>query len=409
MRDHALVLSAQLTYSLLRFAAFVLLARSLTKDEMGQAMFGLNYTLIFTLLGTLGLDSAYTYFTAQFQLEHSNERLHRLFSHAIWVASIWGTALSVVGVILCLYSFQLLSFQEAIIFMLSVPVALMQMYGLGILLGLHDLVSYNILFIIQPFSFILFLLVLAGIDKLYILEIALALVISYIISAFGVLWKIIRRIPMIWDNQRFNLEELRDQIKFSSFVYVNLISLFLDSRWPILVMGWLNHTEQIAYYSLAAPIAEASLQIARSVGLVLLARTSAGQQPSHTPVIAIVLLYIPAIALLVVLAPWVVPHLFGNEYMPTTLLIQVLAPSMIPLAVGTLYTNMLTGIGHPWLGALAAVASLGVMILTSALLIPLYSAVGAAIASGLAYLTYGASTFMLGRKVLPKQQMVKHL
>lgn len=403
MRDHALVLSAQLTYSLLRFAAFALLAHLLTKSEMGQVMFALNYTLIFTFLGTLGLDNAYTHFTAQFQLEHSTERLQRLIAHAMWVASIWGTFVSVIGAIICLAGFQLLGFIEVMLFMLSVPFALMHMYGLGISLGMRSLASYTILFIAQPALFIIFLLALNGINKLHILEIAFSFVISYIISALGVFWKITRHIPIIWRDLSLNWEELRNQIKFSAFIYANLISLFLNSRWPILALGWLNQVEQIAYYSLAAPIAEASLQIARSVGLVLLARTSSGQPPSHTSVLVTVLLYIPAIGGLVVLAPWIVPQLFGNDYRATTLLIQILAPGMIPLAAGILYTNMLTGIGHPWCGALAAIASLGAMILASAFLIPRYSALGAAIASGLAYLTYGASAFIFSRKIFPKQ------
>jgi O-antigen/teichoic acid export membrane protein len=394
MRDHALVLGAQLSYSALRFVTFIVLARLLTKDEMGQAMFGLNYVLIFIFLGTLGLDSTYVHFAAQ--AKSAAARLQRLVQNAIGIALVWGAFLGILGMMVTSLGLQLLTLSEIALFMLSVPFALIHMYGLGILLGLGDLISYSILFIAQPALFLLAVLLCAGVGELNIIGIALALCTSYILTSVIVLWRATRRVPRIFSRWQIHWEELREQVAFSIFVYINLIGLFLDSRLPILVMGWLNQVEQVAYYSLAMPITEASLQVARSVGLVLLARASAGHLPARAQILRVTLFYIPAMMLLIILAPWAIPWFLGNEYTPAVLLIQVLALGMIPLAAGIMHVNLLTGMGRPRIGAFASVVSFAAMVALSSFLIPFYGAVGAVIAAGAAYVVYWSSAVVLG-------------
>lgn len=398
-RDHLFVLGAQLSYSALRFATVIFLARLLTKDEMGQVMFGLNYALVFIFLGTLGLDSTAVHFTAKFKAEGAPERLRGFFQNALGIALVWGMLLSVCGIALVALSFRLLTLWDTALFMFSVPFALVQMYGLGVLLGMHDLIGYSTLFVAQPTLFLLLVLVRAGLGELDVLSVALSLCISYAITSIAVIRRTAQHISALFRAWQVRWAELREQIGFSFFVYINLIGLFLDSRWPILVMGWLGQVEQIAYYALSTPITEASLQIARSVGLVLLARASAGHLPARAQLLGVTFLYIPAMVLLVILAPWGVPWFFGSEYTPAALLIQVLAPGMIPLAAGILYVSLQTGMGRPRIGAFAAALSLTVMVILSVLLIPLYRAVGAAIATGLAYAVYWGAAVVLSRRI----------
>jgi O-antigen/teichoic acid export membrane protein len=396
--DHLFVLGAQLGYSALRFATVIFLARLLTKDEMGQAMFGLNYTLVFIFVGTLGLDSAAVHFTAKFKAEGAPEQLRGFLQNALGVALMWGALLSVCGITLAVLSFRLLTLWETTLFMFSVPFALVQMYGLGVLLGMRDLIGYSMLFVAQPALFLLLALAHAGLGELDVLSVAIALYISYMITSIVVIRRTALHIPTLFKAWRVRWAELREQIGFSFFVYINLIGLFLDSRWPILVMGWLGQVEQIALYALATPITEASLQIARSVGLVLLARASAGDLAAISVTRPVIFLYIPVMILLMLLAPWIVPWLFGHDYTAAVLLIQVLAPGMIPLAAGILHVSFLTGLGRPHSGSLAASLSFISMVLASAVLIPLYNAVGAALATGLAYLVYWGSSVALSRK-----------
>jgi O-antigen/teichoic acid export membrane protein len=396
--DYLFVLSAQLGYSALRFVTVIFLAHLLTKDEMGQTMFGLNYTLVFIIVGTLGLDSAAVHFTARFKAEGALEQLRGFLQNALGVALIWGTLLSVCGIILAVLGFRLLTLWEITFFVFSVPFALVQMYGLGVLLGMHDLIGYGTLFVAQPALFLLLALARAGLGGLDVLSIGIALYISYVITSIVVIRRTALHIPNLFKAWRVRWAELRQQIGFSFFVYINLIGLFLDSRWPILVMGRLGQVEQIALYALATPITEASLQIARSVGLVLLAHASAGDLAARRVTRLVIFFYILVIILLMLLAPWIVPWLFGHDYTTAVLLIQVLAPGMIPLAAGILRVNFLTGLGRPQSGALAASLSFISMVLSSAVLIPLYNAVGAALATGLAYLVYWGSSVALSRK-----------
>lgn len=394
-RDHAWVLGAQLGYSALRFLAITLLARMLSTEEMGRVMFAMNYTLVFIFLGTLGLDSTYIHFAAKFQAQGATIQLGGMLRNAIKVALVWGTLQSVLGITIALMSFRSVATLEIFAFLISVPFALVTMYGLGALLGLRDLSSYAALFIMQPVSLMLLLVILAGIGEFNMLTVALSFLITYIATSATVVWRLVRHVPGLFAFRHAQSKDLREQLGFSIFVYMHMIGLFLDSRWPILLMGWLNQAQQIAYYSISTPITEASLQLARSASLVLLARSSARDLPSSAITTRIWLLYIPAMALLMGVAPRAVPWLFGSEYMTAVPLIQVLAPGMIPLAAGILQANLRIGLGQPQIGAYGALISLGAMITLSTALIPRYGAMGGAIATVLAYLLYWGSVAVL--------------
>jgi lipopolysaccharide/colanic/teichoic acid biosynthesis glycosyltransferase len=83
----------------------------------------------------------------------------------------------------------------------------------------------------------------------------------------------------------------------------------------------------------------------------------------------------------------VIPALFGSAFRPAVLPAQILLVGLAAEGVGGVATAFLFGRGRPGLNSLAAGAGVTVTVALDVLLIPRYGAVGAAIASSIAYLT----------------------
>jgi lipopolysaccharide/colanic/teichoic acid biosynthesis glycosyltransferase len=91
-------------------------------------------------------------------------------------------------------------------------------------------------------------------------------------------------------------------------------------------------------------------------------------------------------------AALVIPTLFGSAFRPAVLPAQILLVGLAAEGVGGVVTAFLFGRGRPGLNSLAAGAGVTVTVALDVVLIPRYGAVGAAVASSIAYLT---TTFCL--------------
>jgi O-antigen/teichoic acid export membrane protein len=98
------------------------------------------------------------------------------------------------------------------------------------------------------------------------------------------------------------------------------------------------------------------------------------------------------VAPLWVLAPWVIPAIYGSQFRPAIVPAQIILVALALDGVGGVITGFLYGIGRPGLNSCAMGAGLVATVVLDLLLIPRFHATGAAVASAVAYLT---ATFSL--------------
>ena len=94
-----------------------------------------------------------------------------------------------------------------------------------------------------------------------------------------------------------------------------------------------------------------------------------------------------AVAPLWVAAFFVIPYLYGSQFRPAILPAQIILLGLTLDGLGGVITGFLYGIGRPGLNSCAMAAGLAVTVVLDVVLIPRYGALGAAIASAVAYVT----------------------
>ncbi|PIY34554.1 MAG: hypothetical protein COZ08_01285, partial [Bacteroidetes bacterium CG_4_10_14_3_um_filter_42_6] len=153
----------------------------------------------------------------------------------------------------------------------------------------------------------------------------------------------------------------------------------------------LSTINEVGLYALATQIAEQLWQIPLAVGIVLFSRTSNdGGQILPSSVIALtrttfIIVFIMAAALFL-LAPFVIPLVFGNAFSASSLMLQIILPGIVILTFFRVLSGQLAGMGKPQVTLYIFAPALVINIVLNFLWIPGYGGKGAAMASNVSYL-----------------------
>ena len=167
---------------------------------------------------------------------------------------------------------------------------------------------------------------------------------------------------------------------------IQLLNYRLDSY---LVLFFVN-TSGVGLYAVGVSLSEGMWFIANSVAVVLLTNLTAGDEAyaaRMTPLICRNTLLVTALAAIPValLAPVVVPLIFGAQYDDSVLPFILLLPGAVALAGTKVLAAYVFSRGKPLINAWISLATLVVTIAVDLVLIPLFEVPGAAAGSSLAY------------------------
>ena len=172
---------------------------------------------------------------------------------------------------------------------------------------------------------------------------------------------------------------------------ISFFILQLNYKVDILLLEKLSTVNEVGLYALATQIAEQLWQIPLAVGIVLFSRTSNdGGQILPSSVIALtrttfIIVFIMATALFL-LAPFVIPLVFGNAFSASSLMLQIILPGIVILTFFRVLSGQLAGMGKPQVTLYIFAPALVINILLNFLWIPGYGGKGAAMASNVSYL-----------------------
>jgi O-antigen/teichoic acid export membrane protein len=169
----------------------------------------------------------------------------------------------------------------------------------------------------------------------------------------------------------------------------------LNYRIDIILLEKMKDLQEVGFYSLGVNIAEQLWQIPMAVSIVLFSRTANAENPSEMTSrtlrlarASLILAVLVSIGI-VVIAPWIVPAVFGKEFLPSVILLQMVLPGIVMLVIFRVLSGQLSGMGKPQLSIYIFVPALILNIVLNLLLIPGYGGLGAAIATNISYL-FGA-------------------
>jgi O-antigen/teichoic acid export membrane protein len=180
----------------------------------------------------------------------------------------------------------------------------------------------------------------------------------------------------------------RKFFSYSLFAYLANALHFLVTRIDFWILHYYRGDEELGWYALAARIAQLFLVLpALLAGIIMPSVTSSQLSGQSLEKIFRMVnsLNLLMIFILTAFSSWLIPLLFGTEFSETIIPLVYLLPGIIFLSAQTLLASYFAGKGRPLINLHGSVIALVVVLALDLLLIPVWGAKGAAIASSIAY------------------------
>jgi O-antigen/teichoic acid export membrane protein len=183
------------------------------------------------------------------------------------------------------------------------------------------------------------------------------------------------------------------------------LATFFSYRLDVFMVNYFLDATQVGLYALGVMVSEAIWQVPGVVSVALCPRTArtvgAGAE-SFTSMILRQVFFITILAGLVIalIAPFIIPLVFGVRFAPSVAVIWWILPGTIALSLSKVICADLTGRGLNVHTAISSYVGLLFTLILDWLLIPKMGIQGAALASSVAYLCATAYLFIVIRREL---------
>jgi O-antigen/teichoic acid export membrane protein len=329
---------------LLTMIATLYATRILGPDSFGSLSFGLNIALVLSVFANLGLDSYLVLAIAR-----NPKEANVLLGDAILVKTVTFPLALLVVLFLSLYDPQ-----SSLLFLIWMVYSLLHSYLIlfwAAFRGLERMEFQTILMIVEAI-----LLAVGEIFAAWVTRCATVVAIAYLVSTilavaggYALLHKMgfrpeYRWRPSVWK------QLLKVSVPFSLIftylvVYDRLPSILIALFSGKTAAGWFNSVYNILIVLTTIP------SIIVSTVFPYLARKSQENQQSAEEISTNLIKYTAIISLglaivFYVLAPLVVPLLFGDAYLPSIWILQVLAIGIPFLFLGMTLTSMIEAVGQ---------------------------------------------------------------
>lgn len=206
------------------------------------------------------------------------------------------------------------------------------------------------------------------------------------------------------DRLAFDVPLLRRMLGYGSRLWWGSLFQILNFRLDVIILQFFRPLSDVGYYVVAQAVAELVNGLAIAFHQSVLPLVSShddetGRQRTTTSALRHQLILSAAAAIAIAaIGPAVVLLGFGHAYRAALQPMLILLPGILLLNLGTVVRASLAGRGRPGISSTLAGISLVVTVALDLTLIPRFGVTGAALASVVAYSTYGIlSIIVLGR------------
>ncbi len=375
----------------LTFGASVVAARALGPEDRGHLAVMIAVPSFLSTFGTIGLEASNLYFAGQSSRAYSMVSRWSLL-HGTIMGSFLAAGFILVGSLLPSAMFGLSESE----FLLSSSVAPIVL--LGILLGNAEvgrgrLLLYNVAVASSVAIYCGTLLLLSAIGEKSVSSFFLGFVISQMTTT-GVLVVVAQP----WKRGAGEAPTVAAMFSYGLRSYSLGTLQFLLLRVDTLLIQIFAGSVAVGIYSVAYPMAEALIMISVAVNLVLLPRIARASMHRKSVLKVAAVTFMASVgcsAVISIVAPHLIPRLFGTEFKDAVVLLWILLPGVTLLNFARVLQTYFSGEKRFAPSIACSSAALVVLILLSMKLVPNHGAEGAAIAAAISYLVFAAAMTIL--------------
>lgn len=289
-----------------------------------------------------------------------------------------------------------------------IPVVLSRYLAMAALLGLEQVIRFNLLYIYTSFSILVLAALLVGwlgygLDGAFI-----AFLTSQALVLFLCLFWLKRSSAQ--ESQSFTGVGLQGWELFKKSIFYGLkghaagVLVTFNQRFDIFILGALSSPREVGLYAVAVAVAEVVWHVPMSVHLNLFPRVAAAgadEGAKRLPrAVRMTLLLSAVIALgLFFLGKPAIGILFGSSFLPSSGSMLALLPGVVAVSVASVFESYFAGIDRRHYQSYSVACAFVLGLALDLLLIPGYGALGAAIASTASYTLQMIISIILFRKI----------
>lgn len=370
-----------------RFVTSVIVARVLGVEGKGIYVLALMVGSLLVLFLSFGLGNSITYFTANKQFPPGN-----LFTFSIFATLL----LSIFGGLLFYYAYtwyladQILAgvnHNHILLILISLPFSLLTVFLTSIVHGRQKFVAYNLITFSGVISNLLFQIVssllrggISGAIQAWVASNMVALGVSF--------WFVREDIHLVVP---FPHSMLKPLTSYGIKNYITNLLTFFNLRLDTFFVNYFSGSSMVGLYSTGVSAAELVWYVPNAIGSALYPKSSAMNKETAARLTAQVCRQIMVISTMLtlgsaVIGPILIPLFYGSDFQAAIMPFLWLLPGVLGISISKIIAANLGGIGKPHYATYTSMITIALTILLDILMIPVYSIVGAAIASSIAYL-----------------------
>lgn len=395
-RGSVVTLLSQASIAALTLAATVVVGRTLGPASRGAVAVALLTPLLFATLGSLGLGTASTYFTAR-----DPQRLREIVGTGLAIAAGLGSA-AVAGFAACraiglLPSTSGLGVASVIALAAIPPAFLLHDLLANALRGIDRIVSWNAMYLLQSASNLAILLALAGLGALTITSAIVSMAVSYGISVACGLAAIARTIEA---RPQFDRSLVIPLLRYGLRTHLAGVAFFLNYRLDSLLLQSLAGNYEAGLYATAVAPSEAAWMLGTAISAVafprLVALAGSGVRESTRRLLGCTLgLTAIVVAALATAGPALIVLAYGEAFRPAVLPFYLLLPGTLAFSIVKLLWVYFVSRDQALHVAAVIAGATALDAAAIVVLAPRFGAVGAAIAASVSYALASATLLAL--------------
>ena len=189
---------------------------------------------------------------------------------------------------------------------------------------------------------------------------------------------------------RFHWHVFKQALSYGAKGYFANLIQFLNYRVDMLLISYFVGAAAVGYYSVAVNFAEVLWYVPTSIGTILFPHVSRSSDSAANVVTARIsrqtlILMAVASAGVAVVAPRIIPAVFGPEFRPSILALLYLLPGVLVFSLAKILGNDFSGRGWVVTNGIVSAIALAINVSLNLSLIPQYGINGAALASTISY------------------------
>jgi O-antigen/teichoic acid export membrane protein len=346
--------------------------------------------------GNLGLHASNTYFVAQ-----NRNLLPGLMGNSLVIGLGLGSFISCFIWFLLFLRPELspISGNLLVLTLAVIPLGLIYLLLQNLLLGIHEVRTYNNIELITKISTLLLLFVTFLFNQVSVVMLLWITLATLLVALVLSMVKLLRYADVA---PRISLPLFQDGFHYGYKSYLAALFSFLVIRADLFLVNYFLGQEQSGYYSIAITLTDMVYILPIVCGTILFPKLSSMNNMNdkwlYTKKVAIILFtLISGLAIfLFLISSWIIRLLFGQAFMPARIAFVWLLPAIVFLSVNTILMNFFGSIGNPKIIIFSPFVALVVNVMLNLVLIPGLGIVGASISSIVAYgLMLGFSIFFI--------------